>query len=106
MTKKELVEVHTGEMVTTQEPKALTVNEMLDKINNLEDFIQKALKKGVDYGTVPGIPKPFLQLPGGQKLGALFSLVADDFVIVDKIVDFDRTWEYQTYDKEIGRAHV
>lgn len=34
----------------------------------------KLLVKGVDYGTVPGIKKPFLQKPGAEKLANFYGL--------------------------------
>lgn len=42
---------------------------MLDRGQaRLEEIVKRLLKSGEDYGTVPGISKPFLHLPGAEKL--------------------------------------
>lgn len=47
-------------------------NQKLDMLTRgqerLEAIVHRLLEKGVDYGNVPGIARPFLQLPGAEKL--------------------------------------
>ena len=42
----------------------------------VKDFMQRAMTKGEDYGTVKGIDRPFLHLPGAEKLCLLYGLAA------------------------------
>lgn len=42
--------------------------------DRLQVLTDKLLVKGTDYGTVPGIKKPFLQKPGAEKLANFYGL--------------------------------
>jgi len=79
----------------------------LDKIRNAisytETFVKDILIEGKhgsgDYGVIPGTgSKPTLFKSGAEKLCMAFSLAAE-YEIQDKIVDQDREWEYQVFDK-------
>jgi hypothetical protein len=50
----------------------------------IRKFVERAMVKGEDYGTVPGIARPFLHLPGGEKLGLLYGLAVRQEV--DRII--------------------
>ncbi len=43
------------------------------QLQNVESFIQSAMRKGVHYGTIPGVPKPFLWKGGAELLAGLFN---------------------------------
>jgi len=43
------------------------------QIQNVEAFISAVMKKGVHYGTIPGVPKPFLWKGGAELLAGLFN---------------------------------
>jgi len=43
------------------------------QLQNVEAFIQSAMRKGVHYGTIPGVPKPFLWKGGAELLAGLFN---------------------------------
>ena len=43
------------------------------QLDNVESFIQTAMRKGVHYGTIPGVPKPFLWKGGAELLAGLFN---------------------------------
>lgn len=43
----------------------------------IQDTMAKAMKKGQDYGKIPGTPKPTLFKSGAEKLCALFGIAAD-----------------------------
>ena len=45
-------------------------------LDRVKDFMQRAMTKGEDYGTVKGIDRPFLHLPGAEKLCLLYGLAA------------------------------
>ena len=42
------------------------------KIQQMQNVVQKTLKKGHDFGEVPGTSKPTLLKPGGEKICMLF----------------------------------
>lgn len=44
------------------------------RIGLMKEFVSKQLRMDVDYGTIPGTPKPCLYQPGAQKLARLFGL--------------------------------
>lgn len=44
------------------------------KIQQMQNVVQKILKKGHDFGEVPGTSKPTLLKPGGEKICMLFGL--------------------------------
>lgn len=61
--------------------------EVLAGLMAVHDLMAKAMKKGEDYGTVPGCgDKPTLLQPGAQKLGMLFRL-NPDYVIQQTNLD-------------------
>lgn len=45
-----------------------------ERISILKSFVQSQMVQDVDYGTIPGTPKPSLYQPGAQKLARLFGL--------------------------------
>lgn len=45
-------------------------------MERVQDFQTRAMTKGEDYGTVKGIDRPFLHLPGAEKLCLLYGLAA------------------------------
>lgn len=46
----------------------------MQKIAQMQAVVQKTLKKGQDYGEIPGTNKPTLLKPGGEKICMLFGL--------------------------------
>ena len=53
----------------------------------LNQIFKSIMEKNVDYGTIPGTPKPSLWKPGAELLANYFGLVASDPVIESKIED-------------------
>ncbi|NLJ89059.1 MAG: hypothetical protein GX327_09880 [Epulopiscium sp.] len=47
---------------------AISLEEVEERINMLQEFIKKHMKKGEDYGEIPGISKPTLLKAGAEKL--------------------------------------
>lgn len=66
----------------------------------LREFVAKQLTKEVDYGVIPGTPKPSLYKPGAEKLNRLFGLGAR-FLLVEKEVDRRENYAAYTYKCEI-----
>ena len=52
-------------------------------------FVAAQMKKGIDYGTIPGTKKPTLLKPGAEKLCRLFSL-RPSYELIHFITDFDK----------------
>lgn len=52
-------------------------------------FVGAQMKKGVDYGVIPGTKKPTLLKPGAEKLCRLFSL-RPSYELIHFITDFDQ----------------
>lgn len=42
----------------------------------IREFQSRVMTKGEDYGTVPNVSKPFLHLPGAEKLALLYGMAA------------------------------
>lgn len=60
-------------------------------IERVKDFQQRAMVKGEDYGTVANVARPFLHLPGAEKLCLLYGLAARQEV--DRIIGTQTTTE-------------
>lgn len=50
------------------------ISTTMNKIAQMQTVVQKTLKKGHDFGEVPGTSKPALLKPGGEKICMLFGL--------------------------------
>ena len=52
-----------------------SLEQVTNNLRAIKKFVRKHMKKGVDYGTIPGAgEKPTLLKPGGEKLNALFNV--------------------------------
>lgn len=63
-----------AEMSDAEFQEAMTVIEAGQ--NRIREFQTRVMKAGEDYGTVKGIDRPFLHLPGAEKLCLLYGLAA------------------------------
>lgn len=61
----------------------------LNKITQVQAAVQKELKQGHDYDTIPGTSKPTLLKPGAEKLLMMFGLTSE-YEFLDKIEDYDK----------------
>ena len=59
------------------------------RLVEFQKFVEEYMREGVDYGTIPGTPKPTLYKAGADKLCELYGLT-DDYEITDRIVDFEQ----------------
>jgi len=64
-----------------------TIQEEMKKISTFQAIVQKTLKLDHDYGKIPGVDKPSLFKPGGEKICMLFGL-CPEYEIMDKIEDY------------------
>jgi predicted RNA-binding Zn-ribbon protein involved in translation (DUF1610 family) len=53
---------------------ALNVDELVRRVETVEEAMERAMKPEIDYGHIPGINKPTLLKPGAEKLCVLFQL--------------------------------
>jgi hypothetical protein len=65
---------------------------VLERNFALLEYAFSKMEPGVDYGTVPGITKPFLKIPGTERLQQMFSLrlKVEDVDTSDPSIDFYR----------------
>lgn len=94
------------EVESEQRPTALALTrEGVAELNQhralLMEFVNKQLKQGVDYGVVPGTPKPSLYKPGAEKLRTLFSLKTDTR-LSDKEIDRPGNFIQYVYRTEVS----
>ena len=61
----------------------------MKKIAQMQAVVQKTLKNGQDFGTVPGTNKPTLLKPGGEKICMLFGL-NPEYTFLQTTEDYDK----------------
>lgn len=61
----------------------------MGRITQMQNVVQKTLKKGHDFGEVPGTSKPTLLKPGGEKICMLFGL-NPEYEFLKTIEDYDK----------------
>lgn len=66
----------------------------------LRDYVSSQMVEGVDFGTIPGTPKPTLYKPGAEKLSQLFGFAAR-IVHRDKEIDLHHNFAMFSYTYEI-----
>jgi len=66
---KAVVQLDTG----SSQDMALRLADMETKLGLVHQFFKKVMEKDVDYGTIPGTPKPSLYKPGAEKLCELYN---------------------------------
>jgi len=64
-----LVQLDTG----SSQDMALRLADMERKLDLVHQFFKKVMEKDVDYGVIPGTPKPSLYKPGAEKLCELYN---------------------------------
>ena len=90
-------------MITSNLAAAITddaVNALARQRDGLNRFIKEQLKDSVDYGKIPGTPKPTLLQPGAQKLANIFQL-GSRIIKSDTQIDHERKFVMCTYQIEL-----
>ena len=80
----------TTDLTTIEESRflpALTTDMAARRYNTLVEFVQTVMRPNVDYGVIPGTPKPTLLKPGAEKLTTLFGLTVR-FQMVEHVADW------------------
>lgn len=65
------------------------ISTTMNKIAQMQIIVQKTLKKGHDFGEVPGTSKPTLLKPGGEKICMLFGL-NPEYEFLQTTEDYDK----------------
>ncbi len=63
-----------NELVTTSGNGALTVHELKDRVNMVQQAMGAVMRDKVHYGTIPGVSKPSLWKPGSELLLSMFRI--------------------------------
>lgn len=66
---------------------ALSIEQALSRYQQTIDYVQAAMKEGIDYGVIPGTDKPTLFKPGAEKLTTLFGLTPT-FTVIEQNEDW------------------
>ena len=74
----------------------ISLRESEDRINELNEFVQKIMVKGVDYGIIGGFSKPTLLKPGAEKLCDVFG-----FSKVVEVTNRIEDWEKGVFAYEV-----
>lgn len=84
---------------------AMSVQQAAQRFNTLVEFVQTVMRPDVDYGVIPGTPKPTLLKPGAEKLTTLFGL-STRFTVVEKTEDWmvDEPFFYYWYRCQLWRG--
>lgn len=67
----------------------VSLDVLKEQLQELERFKREIMVPDVDYGVIPGTPKPTLLKPGAEKLSVAFGL-APVFEVTGRIEDWDR----------------
>lgn len=82
-------EVMSSGAITPALTMVLDLNEMEKRYKLLQEFINRLMKEGHDYGKIPGTgDKPTLLLPGAHKLNAIYGL-SPLVEVMEAIEDFE-----------------
>lgn len=83
----------TDKLATTESqvpavPQELTMAQVVQRRAKIVEAMNRTMKKGTHYDTIPGTPSPTLFQPGADLLNTMF-LFRPEFEIVEKINQFD-----------------
>lgn len=74
----------------------MPIDQAKDWYNDFVNFSRSILKQDLDYGIIPGTPKPSLYKPGAEKLRFVYGL-SSEIRCIDKTIDLDRPFVDYTY---------
>ncbi len=64
----------TTALVQTLPQFVMTTEEAKKRLAEFQDFVKSCMKDGMDFGIIPGTPKPTLYKPGAEKLCEMYGL--------------------------------
>jgi hypothetical protein len=74
------------------------VKQLIDEVDLL---VKDHMRQGIDYGTIPGTPKPSLYKAGAERLARFFGL-GSTVELVEKTEDWDKGFFAYTYKVGVG----
>lgn len=74
----------------------MPLSEAQNWYNEFVTFSRSILKMDLDYGVIPGTPKPSLYKPGAEKLRLVYGLSSEQ-ELIEKVLDLDRPYLDYTY---------
>lgn len=74
----------------------MPIEQAKDWYGDFVNFSKSILKHDLDYGIIPGTPKPSLYKPGAEKLRFVYGL-SSEIECIDKTIDFDRPFIDYSY---------
>lgn len=84
MTEQSVIEYQQGDALMP----AMSIQQAVQRYKTTVEFVQRVMKKDIDYGVIQGTGKPTLLKPGAEKLTTLFGLCVD-FALKDSTEDWD-----------------
>ncbi|WP_096201920.1 hypothetical protein [Bacillus sp. FJAT-45350] len=81
----------------------VTPEQALEAYRSLKEITKQVLVKDVDYGVVPGTPKPSLLKPGAENLLRFYSL-GHRITAVEQVKDWDNGFFYFNYKATVHRT--
>jgi len=83
-------ETTTNALAIVENLEPATVSQVMQRINQFQNIIQKTLKDGHDYGVIPGTGnKPTLLKPGAEKILMLMG-VTSEYQLIERIQDYEQ----------------
>jgi hypothetical protein len=75
MSSSPIIQVQPGGPVSITETRR-SIEQMVEQRSAIVEAMRKVMKVDIDYGTIPGTPKPTLYKPGSEKILSMFHLAA------------------------------
>jgi hypothetical protein len=94
--KMQVADSHEMQKVTHNDMQMMPLAEAQNWYNEFVTFSKSILKMDLDYGIIPGTPKPTLYKPGAEKLRLVYGLSSEQ-ECTEKAVDLDRPYIDYTY---------
>ena len=67
----------------------ITIPQAKERIEMLQKFVREMMKEGIDYGVIPGCPKPSLFKSGAEKLCDIFGF-SKQVNVINHVEDWDK----------------
>lgn len=82
----------------------ITPEDAKRNLERLDEIKEDILRKGVDYNTIPGTPKPTLLKPGAERLLQFFGL-GHRVQCVEKVEDWEKGFFYYRYKVSVVKTY-
>lgn len=82
---------------------AITLEQAKENMQRLHQVVKDLMEENVDYGKIPGTPKPTLLKPGAEKLLQFYGL-GHRATCADKIEDWEKGFFYYRYRVDVFKT--